>query len=243
LFLIQHFTSACLSGTRLGEFIVNGFIEAYSCKPDRTEAKLYHTVRTKVERQISSSPKVFTEKMASSPLGPINHSSTIQLLVQLISTLNSSLPEHDFSNLQASDFVHCANLDLVVNEINEYLLNYSLEAKHQGSRKKFWSILDGVINLKKSQVFSFVPDDESEVFGKGKLWTMNYFFVNKSAKKIVFFACSAQRKLQPYSMFDTTDVTPIFEECDEEMFDMEMDISDNVGTRTYVDLTQRTWVS
>jgi len=147
---LQRFTSACLSNTCLGDLVVNGVMEAYNAKkPDRNEAKLFRSVRNKVENKISSSPKLFTEKMASSPLGPINHTSTIQLLVHLISTLNSSLPEYDFSNLQASDFVHEGELCIVMNKINEYLLNYALEAKHPGVRKAFWENLDGVIDLKK----------------------------------------------------------------------------------------------
>jgi len=87
------------------------------------------------------------------------------------------MPDYDFSELQACDFVHCNNIDLVANNINESFLNYALEAKLQGVRKKFWDILDSVIDLKKCSVYSFIPDDESEVFGEGKVWTMNYFFV------------------------------------------------------------------
>ncbi len=195
-----------------------------------------------VEKQISSSPQLFTDKkMASSPLGPINHSSTIQLLVQLISTLNSSLPDNDFSNLRASDFVHEASLKIVMNVINEELLNYALEAKHAGARKKFWDILDGVINLKKCDVYSFVPDDEAEVFGGGKLWTMNYFFVNKTAKKIVFLNCSATRRLLQCSMDSVADMA---DWSDEEMFDCEVNIpvapikrALNGGGRVMMDLT------
>ncbi|GAB5357514.1 hypothetical protein AAMO2058_000381100 [Amorphochlora amoebiformis] len=174
---LQYFTSSCLDGAVIGDLILNGFIEAYTCKADRSEAKLYKEVRAKVEKKISNSPTIFTEKMASSPLGPINHTSTIQLLVHLIGTLNSSMPDYDFSELQACDFVHCNNIDLVANNINESFLNYALEAKLQGVRKKFWDILDSVIDLKKCSVYSFIPDDESEVFGEGKVWTMNYFFV------------------------------------------------------------------
>jgi hypothetical protein len=173
-----------------------------------------------VEKQISSSPETFTQAMASSPLGPINHTSTIQLLVHLISTLNTSLPDYDFSNLKAQDFVKEGNLNRVMNQVNEQLLNYALEAKHQGARKRFWEVLDSVIDLRKCEIFSFVPDDESEVFGRGKLWTMNFFFVNKSAKKIVFLTCSATRRLLQCSL----DESNVLEMSDEEMFECELDI-------------------
>jgi len=221
---LQHFTSTCLSDTSLGELIVQGFIEAYQCKADRSEVKLFKSVKKKVEKLISSSPTTFTKKMASSPLGPINHASTIQLLVQLISTMNSSLPDHDFSNLQASDFLRVNNIDLVVNKINDYLLNHSLEAKFHGIRKRFWDMLDSVVNLKKCDLYSFVPDDESEVFGSGQVWTMNFFFVNKSAKKIVFFACSASRKFRynPAEVITKT-LKKEVESFEEEVFKVEVD--------------------
>ncbi|GAB5357516.1 hypothetical protein AAMO2058_000381100 [Amorphochlora amoebiformis] len=238
----QYFTSSCLDGAVIGDLILNGFIEAYTCKADRSEAKLYKEVRAKVEKKISNSPTIFTEKMASSPLGPINHTSTIQLLVHLIGTLNSSMPDYDFSELQACDFVHCNNIDLVANNINESFLNYALEAKLQGVRKKFWDILDSVIDLKKCSVYSFIPDDESEVFGEGKVWTMNYFFVNKSAKKIVLFMCSARRRISQMNMIENANDTAA-EMSEDEMFECEIEAPLHYRKRTTIDLTQQSWVS
>mmetsp|Transcript_14192 Transcript_14192/g.19722 ORF Transcript_14192/g.19722 Transcript_14192/m.19722 type:complete len:175 (-) Transcript_14192:197-721(-) len=127
------------------------------------------------------------------------------------------------SNLQASDFVRENSVDPVVNKINDYLLNHSLEAKYHGIRKRFWDMLDSVINLKKSDLYSFVPDDESEVFGSGHVWTMNFFFVNKTAKKIVFFACSASRKFRYNPEEDITKTKKEVGSSDDEIFKMEVD--------------------
>jgi len=142
------------------------------------------------------------------------------------------------SNLQASDFIHESNLDLVVNKINSYLLNYALEAKHHGVRKKFWDTLDSVINLKKCRLYSFVPDDESEVFGQGHVWTMNYFFVNKEAKKIIFFTCSATRKLQFNPKMDADPNLIQDGSLDENIFEMEIDDHFSPAKqRSHIDLT------
>mmetsp|Transcript_4761 Transcript_4761/g.7072 ORF Transcript_4761/g.7072 Transcript_4761/m.7072 type:complete len:113 (-) Transcript_4761:237-575(-) len=74
-----------------------------------------------------------------------------------------------------------------------------MEAKNPGVRKKFWTSLDSIINLKKCNIYSFIPDDEAEVFGVGNIWTLNYFFVNKSAKRICLLTCSGVRKMSKYN--------------------------------------------
>ncbi|GAB5357515.1 hypothetical protein AAMO2058_000381100 [Amorphochlora amoebiformis] len=113
---LQYFTSSCLDGAVIGDLILNGFIEAYTCKADRSEAKLYKEVRAKVEKKISNSPTIFTEKMASSPLGPINHTSTIQLLVHLIGTLNSSMPDYDFRYSSGMHMLNYNSLTVLVSQ-------------------------------------------------------------------------------------------------------------------------------
>lgn len=56
-----------------------------------------------------------------------------------------------------------------------------------------WNALADIIKLSECEVFSYLPDMESDPFSEGNIWSFNYFFVNKQLKRIVYLTCMAKR--------------------------------------------------
>lgn len=55
---------------------------------------------------------------SASPLGDLREPSTRQLLVSLITTLNASYPDYDFSDLRAEDFQREHSAQATINAVN-----------------------------------------------------------------------------------------------------------------------------
>merc|ERR1719267_36830 len=87
--------SAFLGNRELGDRIINGRIEAFSCKRAGDDKKLARSLEQQyVEGMASTSAGGLT---GTSPLGPLSDAATRRLLIDLISTMNASFPDHDFS--------------------------------------------------------------------------------------------------------------------------------------------------
>jgi hypothetical protein len=61
--------------------------------------------------------------LLDSPLGDLHESSTKHLLVSLITTLNASNPDYDFSGLRAENFQREQSVQAAINSINVRHLN------------------------------------------------------------------------------------------------------------------------
>ncbi len=51
-----------------------------------------------------------------------------------------------------------------------------MDLLHPGFRDEFWSGIDDTIELSTSEIYSYVPDADTDAFALGKLWSVNYFF-------------------------------------------------------------------
>jgi len=135
-----------------------------------------------------------------SPLGDFHEMGTRKLMTDLILTLNLSFPDFDFSSVRPHHFVKLRTSSSAVNRVNEKLSELSTR-KGPGFLSVLWKSLDDVIVLSDCEVFSYVPPDNCYDFfstltdggvaqsSTDALWNFNYFFVNKSLKRIVFFTC------------------------------------------------------
>merc|ERR1712093_67641 len=56
-----------------------------------------------------------------------------------------------------------------------------------------WASIEEVIQPRDCSIYSYIPDVESSPFTEGSIWSFNYFFFNKSLKRVVFFTCSCIR--------------------------------------------------
>ncbi len=155
-----------------------------------------------------------TADFINSPLGDFHDSSTQRLMTDLILTLNSSFPDYEFSNIRPSHFMRLPSPNVAINQTNERLSELELNNNKSNTNNnnqgptffsQLWSAIDEVISMNESEVYSYVPpqrDDDDDPLGfltqtlDGRdsdkvvpLWTLNFFFVNKSMKRIVLFTC------------------------------------------------------
>jgi hypothetical protein len=87
-----------LDNVNVGDLIVKGELEAYSCKLAGLDKKLSRSLEEEVVA--GSSPA----DLSKSPVGPLQESNSRKTLVYLILTLNQIYPDYDFSLLRAHHF-------------------------------------------------------------------------------------------------------------------------------------------
>lgn len=128
-----------------------------------------------------------TSPLSSSPSFGQIESNTV---IDLISTLNHIYPDYDFRNTESKDFTKM-RLEHALNSIN-----LSLREIHStDDRAKLWSLIDLEMDIKSCTVYEYTPDPESDPIDKsGRLWSWNYFFVNKKLKKVMYFSCYSKCK-------------------------------------------------
>jgi hypothetical protein len=128
-----------------------------------------------------------------------NVRSAKEIIMDLISTLNDSYPDYDFSQTQAEQF--CSqDIQTVIKSVNENLSELeekddsSSSADHKNFLTRLWETFDELMNLKRCDVFSYMPDMEGDPFSDGSLWSFNFFFVNQDVGYILYFTCVATSK-------------------------------------------------
>merc|ERR1711939_574496 len=211
-----------------GDAVIQGRLEAYSCKKaDKREKQL----TTKLDRQYSDGRQAssleraasgqsssleraysgFTPVLSSSApgaspddlilgespgemsgsLGVIPDYSMRKLFINLLLTLTNMYPDYDFSCVRPEEFVEETNFDLVMHSINSALAKaMSLDATIGPT---LWAAIEDAIQPSQCSIYSYIPDVESSPFGENSLWSFNYFFFNKSLKRVLFFTCSCAR--------------------------------------------------
>lgn len=104
-----------LAEREIGAQVIDGKVEAFSCKRAGEDKKLAKVLEVKVADDLSSS--MLGRK---SSLGDLNFTSTRRLLIDLISTLNASFPDYDFSMIQPEAFIQ-QSLESAVSNVNKLL--------------------------------------------------------------------------------------------------------------------------
>lgn len=206
--------TAFLTERSLGDRVIDGRVEAFSCKRAGDDKKLSKQLEKQYADELTSSPGSLD---TTSPLGVLSASSTRRLLIDLISTMNASFPDHDFSALRPEQFCREASADFVARSCTRYLS----EISDQGFDllQELWAAVEEAVSLKDCEVFSYVPDLDSDPFSEGALWSFNYFFFNKSLKRIVYFSCVARSKYSadPKSFEEYDDDYRIYEGDDDRL--------------------------
>ncbi|KXZ42029.1 hypothetical protein GPECTOR_219g465 [Gonium pectorale] len=164
--------NAFLKSVDVGEYILQGDLEAYSCKLAGLDKKLSKSLDQEV--QTGSSPL----ELSRSPVGPLAESSSRKTLIYLILTLNHIYPDYDFSLLRAHHFQKEDAVSKAEEAIDSHLLEVSK-----------------AICLKECDVYCYKSDLETDPFGEqASIWSFNYFFYNKKMKRILYFSCRAISK-------------------------------------------------
>lgn len=187
---------------------IDGRVESYSCKMARGDKKLFKTIKeggSSANTLQALSPPQSVQSLSpnraisrsygnsmSEEEGYLCDTISTKTLFHLISTLNVSFqPDYDFSNAKSEEFSKEPSVQWVINTVDTQLLAASPD-KYGAIKSNLWSMLDEEIALSDCEVYSYNPDLASDPYGEeGCIWSFNYFFYNKNAKRIVFFSCRA----------------------------------------------------
>ena len=147
----------------------------------------------------------------SSPFGPLSQISARRTFAYLIATLNASHPDYDFSYLlRPSDFRREKSVRHAMNALDTTL--YSLRPRSSSAslaiptywtsiassapaivsgngeswNPRKWRVIDKEMNLKECSVYAYVPEEDPYDGDEGAIWSFNYFFFNKTKKRVCY---------------------------------------------------------
>lgn len=191
--------NSVLNECEIGDRIINGSIEAFSCKRASADKKLARNLENQYQQEISNT------SCSNSPIGSLTEAPTRKLLINLISTMNASFPDYDFSTLRPEQFGKELHLKLIRNAINTQL-SEMVEIHSNGLLEQLWRAIDLVIQPEQCEIYSYIPDLESDPFSESTtLWSFNYFFYNRQLKKILYFKCLSRTKIYDDASVVATD--------------------------------------
>jgi hypothetical protein len=193
----------------------HGTMKQPSKHPTRAKSdSIFTTTKPKSRSRSESFDLHSLSPFSKSPLGDFHETCTQRLMTDLILTLNMSFPDYDFSNIRPSHFARLPSSSIAISRTNEKLSELARSTTQHEQQvvgrassthflSKLWNSIDEAIKMDESEVYSYVPpsgdeDDDPLGFltqtltGSDKvmpLWTLNFFFVNKSMKRIVLFTC------------------------------------------------------
>ncbi|CAD5209257.1 unnamed protein product [Bursaphelenchus xylophilus] len=194
-------------------------IESYSCKMVSTDKKewkkSFRTPEEANELQPLSPPEdSFLHQLSSSPFssGRLRHSSEVscssdndidengqivvgtvsrRTLFNLVSLLNLSYNDYDFSHIKSESFSLVQLKDCMNNVNDKFTAAVRSFSNHKDD---FWKAIDVEIKLKECIIYSYIPEYSNDPFTEdGCIWTFNYLCWNKVLKRILFLSCRALR--------------------------------------------------
>ena len=117
--------NAALNDFCVGDRVINGRLECFSCKRAGQDKKLAKSLETIYQQSKNDSALSGGSLLSTSPnsvsIGSLADSNTRKLLINLISTMNASFPDYDFSDLKPEQFHKEVDMRMVVNSINTQL--------------------------------------------------------------------------------------------------------------------------
>uniref|UniRef100_A0A7I4E8B6 Repressor of RNA polymerase III transcription n=1 Tax=Physcomitrium patens TaxID=3218 RepID=A0A7I4E8B6_PHYPA len=187
--------NAFLSHVDVGGCMIQGGLEAYSCKLAGVDKKLSRSL----EQEVVDSLAYLPFDLSTSPVGSL--SSTARTLIYLILTLNHMYPDYDFSMLRPQHFikehgVFAAKQKIDVSLVEASKIWFTEVGEETTLMDSIWNAIDEVMTLEDCEVYSYSPDAEGDPFADtGSIWSFNYFFYNKKQKRILYFSSRCASKL------------------------------------------------
>ena len=182
--------NSMLRSVHLGEAKIHGAMDVYSCKLGGEDRRLSKELEQQYVDKISSSPSLFSK----SPIGDLNDAAIRKTLINLITTMNASFPDYDFSSLRSTAFVKEPSLRVVMNTVNSSLAEVT-EQHGDSVVNEVWTAIYDTIQPQDCDVYSYLPDLVADPFSQnGTLWSFNFFFYNRKTRKILFFRCTCASK-------------------------------------------------
>eukprot|EP01113_Clastostelium_recurvatum_P026349 TRINITY_DN3161_c0_g1_i5.p1 TRINITY_DN3161_c0_g1~~TRINITY_DN3161_c0_g1_i5.p1 ORF type:complete len:227 (-),score=60.00 TRINITY_DN3161_c0_g1_i5:72-752(-) len=205
----------------LGESILVSRIEAYSCKRAGSDKKLARSLESDAFRAL-----------ATSPFGPMTESASRKTLLYLVSTLNAAYVDYDFTNTSPEQFRKEHTTQIAINSIDSTLSGV-LGPSYAALRERIWATIELEMQLPKCTVYSYLPEIDDPFTEDGTLWSFNFFFYNKTLKRLLYFSCRAISKTSAQAndprMFDPSDERVAEDSSDEESWGAyDQDVANNM---------------
>ncbi|KAJ3493060.1 hypothetical protein NLJ89_g11101 [Agrocybe chaxingu] len=110
------------------ECSVHTRMEAYSCKNIKRDKKLFKTLESAYQDDVSNSPPLpswlaLDREAEMTPFGPIDKHASRKTLYLLIATLNVAFPDHEFSDVRPSHFVKEEDGANILNALSNTLIS------------------------------------------------------------------------------------------------------------------------
>jgi hypothetical protein len=187
-----------------------GGCDLYTIKPAGGEKKLYKQIDRSLEAQHESlvrlaaslSPpeaKHFakTSNLAqSSPFGALSQASSRRTYAHMIATLNASHPDYDFSHvLRPADFRREKRLRDVMHEVDSKVYAASSSTGPRGAQTpggsmlwspRMWDMMDAEMDLYSCEIYSYKPEENPFDDEELALWSLHYFFFNKTLRRVCY---------------------------------------------------------
>lgn len=149
-------------------------------------------------------------------LGTHSFAEARRLLVHLVNTMNACFPDYDFryisvgelvslfliylfsfSSVTPEAFEHVENFVDVYITIN-YHLSFLVERIVPGFLQDLWASIKDSINIRNASIYSYTShggevESDHHVDDELCLFSFDYFFVDESSNKILFFSCMTKR--------------------------------------------------
>ncbi|KAJ4455924.1 putative Mod5 protein sorting/negative effector of RNA Pol III synthesis [Paratrimastix pyriformis] len=181
------FLQSTLSGLESADHRLHFLVECFSCKSAGDEKKLAVCLDRFLDEQESL-------QSGLSPFGPLCLRTSRQTLINLIATLSLTFPDYDFRHVKPTQFQKELDLSIVKNFVDGNLAEI-VEEYAPEFRDLLWKTIGTVIDLSGCDLYSFSPDAEADPFtDEGCIWSFNYFFYNRAAKKILFMTARCVSK-------------------------------------------------
>ena len=175
-----------ISNAVIGNTVLKGRIEAFSCKRAGEDKKLSKSLDQKLSEEYCGDANISSS--ASTGIGDMTQNSTRKLLIDLVQTMNASFIDHDFSSISPEAFCH-QNVADMIRQINSYL--NELTTIRPSFINDLWSTLNAQMNIHDCEAYCYVPDFNDDPLSDGAIWSFNCFFFNKELKRICYFTCVA----------------------------------------------------
>jgi len=174
----------------LGDRVLLCRLEAYSCKKAGEDRRLFKNIIKQLRQDIGNRQRQGIS--CETGLGDISQPFTQKLLVSLITSLNASFPDYDFSSLDGDCFERTTVPAVLSALESEVLTPAGMLLPH--IRAQVTTALNEAIDVRQCQAYTYIPDADSPLFG-GKLWAFTHFLFSPALKRVLLISCASKSKL------------------------------------------------
>jgi len=192
----------------IGNITISGNTACYSLKMIQEDKKLTkHLKREYSDEEVAkchvNQNKIVNDnqlgnsinEILQTPFGNLREQSTIRLFSYMISTLNGTYIDYDFTDIPPQQFREEQPTD-VIEIVNSRLI--PAEKQMPGFLDRFWKTINDVIDLQDCKFIIFSPSEEVlESLRPGSLWNLDLFMINEKKKQLLYFTLFAMSQLFP----------------------------------------------